>query len=431
VSATTAVEPSSSGGDTMEAECEPADGKANLACEDPSRPYCGLDGGCVGCDAIDCAAVAPGASVCADDGRCVACTAEVAGDCGGVTPICDVEAGTCVGCVEHGQCASGACDYASGACFTETLYVDRAAPCALADGSPEAPFCEIGDAVAKVNKLTPTVVRVKASASVYLNPVIVGINVKVAILRDGAGTVRLEVDGADSLLVNTGAAVYLQDLQISKGSLQAGLKCDGGEVWIERSRVVDRKGLAIDGVNCKIILRRSRISSNLAGGIKLNGGSLGLINSYIVTNGGAFSAVAGVTLTNKATLEAVYATIVDNDGTAGVEDSLECTGHGAVTLRNSILFGRTAASSVDCPGATASYSVVDAPSLQGVGNKVVPAIDGDWFVAPQLGDFAIHPDTPFKDVAVWKTGDPLTDYDGTARPGVDGALDYAGADRPN
>lgn len=164
------------------------------------------------------------------------------------------------------------------------------------------------------------------------------------------------------------------------------------------------------------------ISRNLAGGIKFNGGSLGLISSYIVTNGGAFSAVVGITLADQASLEAVYATIVDNHGTAGVEDSLECTGHGTVTLRNSILFGRTAASSVDCAAATASYSVVDAPSLQGVGDKVIPAVDGDWFVAPQLRDFAIHPDTPYKDVAVWKTGDALTDYDGTAR---------LGADRPN
>jgi len=430
-SADSSSEGSSSSDDTGELPCEPADGSVNAACDDPAKPYCGAAGACVGCAEIDCAASSPATPACGDAGLCVECTDAVAAACGDTTPICDAATNTCIGCSAHAQCDSGACDYATGACFEASLFVDRASPCELGDGSPGAPFCEIADAVAKVAANTPTVVRVKPSASPYIKKVDVGSNAKVAILRDGAGTVRLEVDNADSMQVNDGATAYLQNLQISKGTVNKGLFCVGGTVWIERSQIIDRKGLALDGVDCQVKLRQSRIYLNLAGGIKLNGGGLSLVNSYIVTNGGSFSAVAGITLTNLATLDAVYATIADNNGKAGVEDSLECAGEGAVTLRNSILFGQTDVSSVDCTKASATNSVVDAPGLMDASNKIIPALDPAWFVSPDTGNFAIFGDTPFKDVAMWQAGDPVGDYDDTPRPANDGAVDYAGADRPN
>jgi hypothetical protein len=428
-SGTTGDSSSSSGG-TGGPQCDPPDGSSNDACDDPTKPYCGAEGQCVGCDAIDCAQT-PATPACGGAGVCVECTESVASACSDATPICDVASNTCTGCSEHEQCSSGACDRATGACFTDTLYVDRASPCDVGDGSPGAPFCEIADAVAKVSVNAATVVRVKPSASPYLKKVDVGSNLKVALLRDGVGTVRLEVDGADSMQVNDGATVYLQNLQISKGTVNKGIICLGGTLWIERSQIIERKGLAIDSVGCDVKLRQSRLYLNLGGGIKLNGGSLSLINSYVVTNGGAFAAVAGITLTNLATMEAVYATIADNDGKAGVEDSLECAGQGAVSLRNSILFGKSAATSVDCTKASASNSVYDAPSLMGAGNMVINALDPGWFVSPETGNFAIFGDTPFKDVAVWMPGDPTIDYDDTQRPATEGATDYVGADRPN
>jgi len=426
----TSGDSSSSGSETGGSECAPADGSPNDACDDPTKPYCGVEGACVGCDAIDCTQI-PETPACGAAGACVECTEAQSGACGDTTPICDVASNTCIGCSEHDECDSGACDRATGACFATSLYVDRAAPCDTGDGSPGAPFCEIADAVAKVSANAATVVRVKPSASPYVKKVDVGSNLKVAIVRDGVGTVRIEVDGADSMQVNDGTTVYLQNLQISKGTVNKGIICLGGTVWLERSQLIERKGLGIDGVDCQVKLRQSRMYLNLGGGIKLNGGSLSLVNSYVVTNGGAFSAVAGITLTNLATLDAVFSTIADNDGKAGVEDSLECAGQGAVSLRNSILFGKSAATSVDCLKAAASNSVFDAAGLMGAGNMVINALDPMWFVSPETGNFAIFGDTPFKDVAVWQAGDPSVDYDDTQRPASEGAADYAGADRPN
>ncbi len=426
----TSGDTSSGTDDTGGSKCEPADGSANEACDDPAKPYCSADGACVGCTEIDCAEASPATPACGAAGLCVECTQAATDACAGTRPICDVEASACIGCSAHGQCDSGACDLATGACFTATLYVDRASPC-QGDGSPAMPFCEIADAVAEVNANTPTVVRVKPSASPYTKKVDIGSNLKVAIMRDGAGTARLAVDNADSMQVNEGATAYLQNLQISQGTVHKGIFCFNGTVWLERSQIIERKGLAIDGTECQVKLHQSRLYLNLAGGIRLNGGSLSLINSYIVTNGGAFSAVAGISLTNKASLEAVYATIANNDGAGELGDSLKCVGDGSVTLRNSVLFGRTATSSVDCSKATASTSVFDAPGLMGAGNKIIKDLDPAWFVDAETGDFAITGVAPFKDVAVWKSGDPAGDYNDTKRPATDGAADYAGADRPN
>ncbi|RMG94603.1 MAG: hypothetical protein D6705_15815 [Deltaproteobacteria bacterium] len=68
----------------------------------------------------------------------------------------------------------------------------------------------------------------------------------------------------------------------------------------------------------------------------------------------------------------------------------------------------------------------------GAGNTMSGMYDAGWFANPGGGDYHLSPSgaTTFADVATWKEGDPPVDYDGDARPGVDGAKDYAGADVP-
>lgn len=418
-------------GETVGPECDPAEGLENKGCEDPAAIYC-VDGQCVGCEGLaSCTDVSAGTPACdATSGQCVQCTATDASGCGGIKPVCDVDARTCTGCTDHAQCELGACNLASGACFEDALYVDRAADCGAGTGSPEAPFCEIQDAVATIFEGEQAVILVKPSPTPYSEQVQVGANRTVAIVRDGNGTVKLEVDGLDSMVVNDNAYAYLSDVQISKGSVNRGLFCLNGNLSLDRVQVVDRKGLGIEGVGCTLTVRRSRLYLNLGGGIKLNGGSARVENSFIVSNGGSFSAVAGVTLTGEATFDMLYGTLADNDGQAGVGDSLQCQGAGAVELRNAIVFGQSDATSVNCPGVITTTSVVDSASLTGDGVVTEPALDPSWFVSPAAGNFSIKADTPFKDVGVWRTGDPRVDYDGDARDLEDGAADFVGADRP-
>jgi hypothetical protein len=411
-------------------DCDPAGGLVSDVCGD-TTPYCDPSGKCVGCDAIDCNDVSSSTPTCdVPSGTCVECTAADTRACEGATPICG-GGSTCVPCTEHGQCPTGACQLDTGACFETVLYVDRGSPCAGADGTPELPFCEIKDAVAQVVQTEPTAIFVNGNTMPYTGQVQIAPNRTIAILRAGNGIAKLEVDALDSVVVNDGSTAYFHDIQISKGDVTKGVFCTGGTLWLDRVQIVDRKGLGLEGTMCKLVMRRSKVYLNLAGGLKLTGGTARVENSFIVTNGGSFAAIAGVVLNSGATFDAVYTTIGDNDGKAGVEDSLDCTGAGAVTLRNAIVFGKTAVTSVGCDGATATNSVVDSENLTGGMNTVIEVFDPAWFASPEQGNFGVKVDTPFEDAAQWKTGDPAVDFDGQARPDSDGAADYAGADRPN
>ncbi len=411
--------------------CDPANGVANPACTDPDAAYCDPSGTCVGCSEITCSDVAASTPACdASSGQCVECTPDASELCGGTSPVCDPETLTCVGCSDHSQCDSGACEFETGACFASVLYVDRSASCAGGEGTLEAPFCEIADAAAIVPSNTPTVIRVEGSPNAYTKQVQVPSQRRVAIVRDGDDDlVKLEVQTFDSLVVGVGTRVYLHNIQITKGGTTRGIVCSNAWLWMDRSQIFDRNGLAIDAVGCTLRLRQTHLYDNRQGAVRLNGGQLTLENSFVVSNGGAFSDISGLVLSNNADLDVLYSTIVNNDGEI-VADSLHCTNAGTVALRNAVLFGKSAGTSVSCPDATATTSVVDAPSLAGEGNLQFDSVDSKWFVSPGSGNFGVVTEVPFKSTAVWRSGDPSVDYDGDPRPAVERATDYAGADRP-
>lgn len=419
-------------GDSMTTSVPECAGGPGMAPECPiDRPYCDGAGTCVDCSGLgSCADVDPGLPVCdAGSGVCVQCDASDASACGGNTPICDVAEQTCVKCTAHEQCPSGACDLALGACFPESsvLWVDRsAAQCG--QGTLDAPFCEIQSAVETIGPNDPTVVKVKPSATFYKTKIDVAAGAIVAILGEG-GTAVVDVN-SDAILVNDDARAYLGRLHFVGSAMTAakGLFCVKADVWTDRVDISSRKSVAIDGVECNLRLRRSRVFLNPGGGLRLSGGSTRLENSFVASNGLGFSQLGGIYMTNNAELTAVYATIVSNNADTNA-DSLHCINPGLITIRNSVVFGQSQATSVNCAGAEATDSVVDAMALAGEGVDVLPAAQATWFKDPANGDFRVKLNAPFKDVAVWRTGDPAVDFDGEARPAQDLSPDWAGADR--
>ena len=67
----------------------------------------------------------------------------------------------------------------------------------------------------------------------------------------------------------------------------------------------------------------------------------------------------------------------------------------------------------------------------GAGNQDVGPLNPDWFMALPSGlSLTLDGAAVFGGLAVWNTGDPLTDIDGDLRPDVAGTEDVAGADVP-
>ena len=394
---------------------------------DPATPFCEA-GACVDCKGIpSCADYMPDAPVCDQEtGACVLCTADDKTACTGQTPVCDAGNHTCVGCSDHAQCPSGACDLKTGACFEGVdLWVDRAATCP-GDGTSDTPFCEIQSAVAATQPGVPALVHVKPGT--YKTKIDVPANTIVALFGEG-GMATLDV-ATDAMLINDDARVYVRQLVITGTAPNAtkGLVCLNGALWAERLEISGRKSVAIDGFGCTLELTRSKIYFNNGGGLKLSGGAAHLENTFVASNGVSLGTYGALFLTNAAKLTALYSTLVDNEASTNA-DSLHCGGAGAVEVRNSVVFGQSDTSSVSCPGATASDSVIDAPSLAGATVTTIPSAEAAWFVNPAIGDFHIKAAAPFKDKAVWRTGDPSVDFDVDARPSRPDTPDYAGADR--
>ncbi|MCA3016183.1 MAG: hypothetical protein INH41_27685 [Myxococcaceae bacterium] len=84
-----------------------------------ATPLCDeLAGRCVRCTASEgCFGETPVCDVSFQQGlgRCSRCLPDGRG-CGGATPVCDVGSARCVGCLRHGDCASGTCDLVRQVC---------------------------------------------------------------------------------------------------------------------------------------------------------------------------------------------------------------------------------------------------------------------------------------------------------------------------
>lgn len=423
-------------GTTEGTECDPQQGLVNDGCGDGT--YCTAEGVCLGCSAISCADVSAevGEAVPVCDllsEVCVECTTEDASACEGQTPVCAASSNECVPCAEHDECDSGACNLFSGACFPDNaLWVDKSAPCNGADGSESKPYCEIQDAVATVGKNDPTVVWVIPSG-VYADKVSVESSRIIAIRSSTAADVRLETDGTDALLVNQGSITLLDHVKLGYPSEDRGIVCSGGSLWADDSSVVNRLDLGIDGMSgCDLVLRRSSVINNTGGGIQLSGGSLRLVNSFVVANGGGFSEIGGIGTSQGATLDLLYSSVISNQATDQLKLSMGCSNDTSGVVRNSILLGTTGGgASFECGGLEYEYNALDNGKIGGTNTYIESGLDPAWFVKPQTGDFHLKPgNVQFKDVALWINGDPSGDVDGDARPTVDGTGDYAGADIP-
>ncbi|MDC0719487.1 right-handed parallel beta-helix repeat-containing protein [Nannocystis bainbridge] len=392
-----------------------------------TAPYCLAEGVCADCSGLtSCADIDAGAPACdAASGLCVECTEADASACGGNTPVCDAADNTCAACTDHEQCPSGACNIATGACFEDALWVDGQADCG-GDGSEDAPFCEIQDAIAVIGTGKPTVVHVKPGPS-YKTKIDVGSNLVVAIVGDGPSP-AIDVD-VDALLVNDDARVYLKDLRFIGSSMSAGnaLVCLNAEVWADKVEFSSRESVAIDTIGCALQIRRSRVYANQGGGIRIDKGQTRIENSFITSNGGNFAQYGGIHVVT-GDLDVVYSSIIGNNSDANA-DSLHCNDPGTIRLRNVVLFGQSQLTSVTCDGATVSDSLVDSSVLAGRNVTVEGAAQSAWFENAAGGDFHAKAGAPFAELGRWRTGDPAVDYDGDPRPDVDMSPDWAGADR--
>jgi len=326
---------------------------------------------------------------------CVVCTEAEPGVCEGTTPVCDDASNTCVACIEHDECGEAACNLFSGACLPAEAVVR------VGTGQK---YATLGDALATVAEGAQATVIVHGNDAFDEAGTVDGGRV-VAFLANDGDLPRwiLSGGGAPQLTVLDGT-VLMEGIQMSGNADDRGLVVDGGQAWVDGSRIVQNTG---------------------GGVLAQNGAELVLRNCFV---GGSVNNVPAVNV-NGADLRMLYSTVGAGFGTS---TALTCEGAFVADIRNSIFVAETDTDEVVCSGemATIEYSAAEF-DLGGTNTPLAP-LDTAWFAGYGAGTFSLTKAGAdiFRDIAQWQEGDPLTDIDGDLRPTTDATPDYAGADVP-
>jgi len=375
-------------------------------CTNPEAPFCGMNGECGTCEGTKdpdgaCAGVDAQLPLCVGQ-ACVACTPENTMVCDEQLLLCDGESNTCVPCVEHAECGSGACELDVGTCFPEDLVVH-------VDGDGGQDYESIAEAVGAVPVGMHGVIVVhELDGGDDYGPVLIDGGKRIALLAAPGEAPIIQGTGMNPgvSVQGVGTVLYMDGLRVAGNTMGLGLRVNEGLAWLDRSRIVQ----------------------NMGGGIVAEGGAeLVVRNCFVGRNGDEFADTRGITAT-AATLDILYTTVAANDGsgTSG-PISMSCDAASTGTVRNSIVAAGD--DTIDCMNVSFSFNVVDTSGLMGSENDVL-SFNPAWFPNIAMADFHIGMGPPFANVAQWTTGDPLTDIDDDPRPDVDGTPDYAGADVP-
>ena len=455
------------GQDESSTGSDPTDPSDTDDTDDTSAPACNAPDG-----TIDSAC--PDAAPFCESGTCTPCTSLPVGSCESAepaTPACDAS-GACLPCSEHEQCSSGACRIAQGTCFPDgnRLWVDNTAgDCNTATGTQNAPFCSLTQAVDVVIEQPGTsawAIFVAGTATPYSGTIAGYHTHPIAIIgaKDGLATRLTHTSGSTVDKQSQVPEMYLAHLRISTNGGQRAVRCTSGAMWIDDSQLdTGNFGDGIDAGNCEVTVRRTSITNNgralqsstassvvmldtiindnaegmyvrgqlrfersrisnsyVGGGIELDGGSASatIVNSFLYAN---VYAIRSLNASNGASFEVLYSTI---------DDSATCdaAAPGTRSIRNSIVVGWI------CSNALVEYSAVTEGAGQGDGNVTISHNElADIFVNPGgfQADYRLRADADaVADVAVWRDGDPQTDFYGSPRPDTDGATDYPGAHIP-
>lgn len=421
--------------DTGTLNCHPDENILDDFCAEPGKPYCVGPDQCGPCGQLDelaksCADVEPNKPVCHASGRCVECSIDDTSACPVDKPGCDEDTGTCSKCTEHSQCPNTACDMKVGTCFPDDSIIwvqNTIGKCNNNGGGTEAtPFCTLLAASNMLMPGKPTTIKVVAGQTGAMQPLSLASEGYILAIVRGNQTIPV-LDGSANndpmIQVSPGSRVYLSNLRLSNTNGPAIVECagaaTGAELYLDDMQV-NGNGLlpakAIDGSNCLVKLRRTRIYKN-RGGVQLSGGTLWSENSHFTENGTAASQFGAFNFLGNATATITYTSIALQPKTAS-SSVFNCTGALAINVRNSAITG--------VGPLTKNCNVIQTSS------RVEPDVPAtDWFTGPTEGVLRakkLGNPPPLKDVAIWTMGDPRQDYDREDRPTV--GPSWAGADEP-
>lgn len=286
-------------GDDATATTDGSQCLSNADCsQEPLRPICDLDSGaCVGClEDMHC----PDAERCDQDTQtCVDLECLENRHCTAIDrPICGDD-NECEPCTQiAGQCdGAAACDPRTGRCFPESapvLRVDADDPdCRSSSGGNDSkPWCSLAaatDELVATDQYVATIVLHAAGQPYAESLDLAGPNWHVALIGEGA-PVLAGAPGSSSpavLSMSQGARSIVAHLEVADSEV-AGISCHEGDVWLESIRLLDNSGAALAAESCMTRVEHSEIhTQGQSPMISQLGGELQLDSSLLVRSGAA------------------------------------------------------------------------------------------------------------------------------------------------
>lgn len=418
-STTDTDESESSAGESSSIETGPQC-EASEAC--PSEaPICEA-GACLPCDeaqALDCAGERPATPVCvAETGQCVQCSNEDASACGGELPICVEQ--VCAPCRLHADCPASGCNMETGACMPEdrVWYVDYDVV-ESGDGSEGAPFKTITEAIGMIDvgEEGTIVVVSKLTHIEHINVQ----DYRILALVDRTVAGNLFYGNGEVISVALWAKLFIDSFKLDSSS--AAIDCTTADVWVRDATLTAET--SIQANNCNLDIETSVLRPGNGEAIYLFDSKLSLRNSIVI---GSFDRVP-IQIRSGSKVDVVYTTIAGGYDAGCVQCDVGA-GFGS-TIRNSLIVSfSNMPEIIGCLDAEITDSALETPLGD---NLSLGGVQLNWFEDYFEADFHLTDAAPptLAGAGVWRDGDPRFDIDGDARPSIDGAPDYAGADRPS
>lgn len=402
---------------------------AGCNCGNPT-PIC-VANSCVSCMSTSdpdaaCAAAQPSTPWCGSDGWCVGC--RDSNDCSGATPFCDPNSRQCRGCVADSECQSLVCDLTPGStthgiCVRpeQVEYVDCGAATSGNGLAPTTPRNKLQDGI---NKATTSDARPYVRVTGVCNEAIAitGAVTVYVVGADGA-TVKSTANGKDAFGVQNSARVTIRNLIITATVGANGGNCsmNGISFTAYHSQFINTPQTGVYSDGCELTLDGCTVAGNAQGGVYIVSGDFTVKNTVIVKNmDTAFTQAA-----TGATTVFVNNTVADNraPGTAGIS----CFAGSALQLVSSILYnnrnaGNALAETSNCGGA--AFMANDDISA-GPQSTVDLTMQPPGFVGG--GDYHLLSTSPCLDHGTNAMGAPDHDADFNPRPDATAKLWDVGA----
>lgn len=326
--------------------------------------------------------------------------------CGGTTPICDVVANACTGCLAHAECSESACNFLEGNCFDPAtiIHVNGTTPCAGGDGSEATPYCTIGEALEVVGGEGMIVLHdMETSPFAYTESNTVQTMVAL-FAAPGDAPVIQGIGGAPGITVAATGNLFMRGITIAGTQNDAqGLLVTGGAAWVEHSKIVNNGGGGIRVESSGVLM----LATSFVGGDVADRNAVHVADGYV----------------------RIWSSTLAGGGLGA--SALFCDDNALnAQVRNSLLVASTDGDELACAIVYMTESALEMAVADNVALGAMPPNPDEWFVDYAGGDFhlaATHP-AAIDSAALWILGDLPTDIDGDPRPTVHGTPDFAGAD---